>query len=85
MGQGGEGRDVLLHPSPTFREEAARRRAGGMDGVMMQVEVQHALYMRLLRASKRRLGDAAAFFPDETLVYLYVRTALQEAVDRDER
>jgi hypothetical protein len=38
---------------------------------MMKIEVPHELYMKMLRASKKRLGDAAATFSDETLVYLH--------------
>ena len=51
---------------------------------MMKIEVPHALYMRMLRASRKRLGAAAAPFSEETLVYLYAKTVLQEAVDKDE-
>ena len=49
---------------------------------MMTIEVPHALYMRLLRAAKKRLPTTVGF-SDETLVYLYAKTALQEAVDKD--
>lgn len=47
----------------------------------MSVEISHDLYMKVLEASKKRMPVG---FSDDTMVYLWVRAALLECLDKEE-